>query len=228
MHKFFVTGTDTNIGKTYVTLAMIQFFAKQNLRVAGLKPVASGCYQYKGLLLNEDALLLQEYSTVTIPYDKINPFRFKPPIAPHIADTEGILTKESIYSKYQDMLSEDLDVLFVEGVGGWCVPINNKETMADFVKKADLDVIVVVGLKLGCLNHAILTVDSILSRGVRVSGWIANCLDKNMECLSENIESLKNMLHIPFLGSIDEGGVISKESDLAYSLTELRKSGFTV
>ncbi|MBP9792310.1 MAG: dethiobiotin synthase [Rickettsiales bacterium] len=226
MRKFFVTGTDTNIGKTYITLEMIKFFTRQNLRVVGIKPVASGCYQYKGLLLNEDALLLQAHSTVTIPYHKINPFSFEPPIAPHIADKKGILTTEEIYSKYKDILTEDLDMLFVEGVGGWCVPINKKETMADFVKKADLDVIVVVGMRLGCLNHSILTVESILARSVRVSGWIANCFDTEMESLSENIESLKEILQIPFLGKLDSG-TITDGSDLASSLMMFREGGLS-
>lgn len=226
MLQIFITGTDTNIGKTYVAVAMLKFFAQQNLKAVGFKPIASGAFLYKGLLLNEDAVRLQHASSIQLPYNQINPFLFEAAIAPNIADRNKTLTSEALYKKYQAMLKHKVDILLVEGVGGWCTPLNINETMADFVEGADLGVIIVVGMKLGCLNHAILTVQNIAARGVKIHGWIANCLNNNMESLTDNIKTLEDMLNIPFLGSLAENEEISMGTKLAQELLAFYKGSF--
>lgn len=223
MLKLFVTGTDTDVGKTYISSQILQFFTKQGYKTTAMKPVSYGCYEYKGMLIHEDAELLQKYSSVTLPYDQINPCRFKE-VA--VAQTDDV-TSKLLLEKYKEISAHKSDFLLVEGAGGWCCPINSSETMADFVEKTDLSVILVVKIKLGCLNHAILTLTDMLSRKVKVAGWIANSHEASTDILEQNINTLKDHLKIPFLGKIGSDAKIQDGTELAEGLNRLGKASFS-
>jgi len=197
---YFITGTDTGIGKTWSTVALMQYFKNQGKSVIGMKPVASGCEEVGGQLRNEDALLLQKYASVTLPYEDINPYAFAMPVSPHIAaeqvGREVILG--NIIEKYQQ-IEKCADVVLVEGVGGWLVPLNAKQDVADLAQKLALPVIMVVGLRLGCLNQAKLTYAALQKTGVECRGWIASCVEQDMLMLEENIHSLCSSIEMPLL-----------------------------
>ena len=203
MKSVFVTGTDTGIGKTRVSCALMQQLIVEGYRVVGMKPVASGAYCENGRLVNDDALQLMAVANVAAPYELINPYCFAPPIAPHLAALQGhqpILLEDIVFA-YQ-RLAASADVVVVEGVGGWSVPINTTQTMADVAAALHLPVIMVVGMRLGCLNHALLTAEHILRKSLSLAGWVANTLDPNMLALSGNIDTLNTMLPAPMLGVI--------------------------
>ena len=173
--SWFITGTDTGIGKTWCTLALMQYLKNQNLRVAGMKPIATGCYSTKNGLRNSDAEQILELSGLDIPYDWINPYAFAPPIAPHLAAAkiEQVIELENIIKKYQQ-LATNTDTVVIEGIGGWRVPINATHYLKDLVLALKVPVILVVGLRLGCINHALLTAEAIIHDGCFLAGWIAN------------------------------------------------------
>lgn len=190
---FFVTGTDTDAGKTYSACALLHHAQQKGLRTLGLKPLASGAQLCAEGLRNEDALALMAASSIKLPYEAINPFCFAEPIAPHIAAAHGdvLLSAETIAQKIQAVLKHtDFDYALIEGAGGWRTPINNSETLADVVKILNIPVILVVGLKLGCLNHALLTREAILADGLPLHGWIANDLAP-MPVWQENVALLR-------------------------------------
>jgi len=197
---YFVTGTDTGIGKTWTTVALMQYFKNQGKSVIGMKPVASGCDELDGQLRNEDALLLQEHASVAVPYQEVNPYAFALPVSPHIAaEQAGVeINIISIVDKYQE-LEKKSDIVLVEGVGGWLVPINTQQDVADLAKALDLPVIVVVGMRLGCINQAKLTFAAIEQKGVLCKGWIASCVEQDMLMLKENIQTLCAATAIPLL-----------------------------
>lgn len=201
MHSIFVTGTDTEVGKTQVSCALIRQLAGSGLRVAGMKPIASGARWLEGELRNDDALQLMAAANVEVPYALVNPYCFEPAIAPHIAAQQaGVeMSPQTIVTAYQQ-LAALADVVVVEGVGGWFVPINANQTLADVATKLQLPVIMVVGMRLGCLNHAMLTVHAVRSRSLELTGWIANTLDPAMPSLQENIETLECFIDAPHLG----------------------------
>jgi len=203
-YKFFVVGTDTEVGKTYVSTMLLKMFNSMGLKTLGLKPVASASQKINGGLYNEDAFILQQASSLKCDYDLINPFAFEPPIAPHIAADfeQAPLSKKQIIAKIQDAFSLPADVFIVEGVGGWSVPLNNQELMSDVVKALNIPIILVVGVKLGCLNHALLTVEAIRNANIPVAGWIANCIDPDALVIEENIQTLKRMIDYPCLGEL--------------------------
>lgn len=213
--KYFVTGTDTGVGKTTISLILLDQFKKQGLSTAAIKPVASGAIKTNVGFRNDDALKLQKAITSEWTYEKINPFLLKAPISPNLAaNHQNIhLTAKEIVSACQPVLNSDTDVVIVEGIGGWFVPINEKETMADVVKSLNIPVILVVGLRLGCLNHAILTYSAIHSYGLNITGWMANQIDPNMLYVEENIHYLKNKISAPFLGIQPFMGSTKKEFD---------------
>lgn len=203
--KYFVAGTDTSIGKTYVAVGLLQLFNQLGLSTLGIKPVASGSIikspQGTG---NNDALALKDSSSIKLPYELINPFLFQEPIAPNIAaQREGVsLSVNGLTVACQPALTTPADVIIIEGCGGWCVPLNSKETMADFAKALQIPVILVVGIRLGCINHALLTMQSILAQGAKLQGWIANCFDPTAMVLDENIQTLNSLMPIPLIGVI--------------------------
>ncbi|MGL4674339.1 MAG: dethiobiotin synthase [Wohlfahrtiimonas sp.] len=204
MQRFFVTGTDTEIGKTRITAGLLEKAGQLGLQSLGIKPVASGSEITKEGLRNEDALAHQQASTYSCDYDVINPFCFAPAIAPHIvAEQENVvLTVDSINEALKSALLQSADFVLIEGAGGWHTPLNQTECYSDWVKSANLPVILVVGVKLGAINHALLTQESIQKEGLRLAGWVANCVDPDMPYQTENIEYLKTHMQAPCLGIV--------------------------
>jgi dethiobiotin synthetase len=196
---YFVIGTDTNVGKTYVASALVQHFVQSGLKTVGMKPVASGCeLNQQGELINEDALALTNVSNVKAPLDLINPYRFEPAIAPHLAAEQvGVAVKlDSIMQAYQQ-LTTFAEMVVVEGAGGFFVPLNQTETLADLAVQLNIPIIIVVGMRLGCINHALLTVEAIQARGLSLAGWVANQIDPDFDMFEENLSSLQQRIAAP-------------------------------
>ncbi len=196
----FVTGTDTNVGKTRIAVALCRAYSLRGLRVAAMKPVASGCAATPAGLRNDDALALQRAMTVRADYEQVNPYAFEPAIAPHLAASEARTPIEfKVLDRAFRTLALGSDVIIVEGAGGLLVPLNTELSFADLASSWRLEVILVVGLRLGCLNHALLTVESIERRGLRLLGWVANAIDSRFERAAENIEFLRARIAAPCL-----------------------------
>jgi dethiobiotin synthetase len=204
MSGFFITGTDTEIGKTFVSSLLIKILVEDGLQVVGMKPIASGANIIDGSLKNEDALSLMRASNVDADYKNINPYIFEQAIAPHIAAEQvGIeIDLEEIKNNF-DQLKNKSDVVVVEGVGGWYAPLSDSTTVADLAETLALPIILVVGLRLGCLNHALLTAQAIRQSGLPVAGWVANYVEKDFSSADTNITTLKNYLNdFSFLGTV--------------------------
>jgi dethiobiotin synthetase len=203
-HGFFVTGTDTGVGKTLMACALLHGFAQQGWRVAGMKPVACGVVRSTRGLINEDVALLRAAGNVEAPLQLVNPYCFEPPIAPHLAaEQAGVTIDLTHIAQAFERLAAAADVVVVEGVGGFCVPLNHSEDSADLAQYLGLPVILVVGMRLGCLNHALLTAHAIRARGLRLAGWIANRIDPAMAAVEENITTLAERLAAPLLGEVE-------------------------
>ena len=192
---YFVTGTDTDVGKTLLSAALIYSLQTETVRVSGMKPVASGCIETGHGLKNEDADLLLEASNVDADYDLICPYRFLPPIAPHIAAQEQgtIISIDHIMGCYHRLQSCS-DMVVVEGVGGWQVPLDEQKYLSDLAIELNLPVIIVVGGRLGCINHALLTAESILASGLSVAGWVFNQVDPDMQQVDAVKQGLRNRM----------------------------------
>jgi len=203
--SIFITGTDTDIGKTTAALLLMQAFKQQGYSVAAMKPIACGCENTDAGLRNDDALALMAQASVSIAYDIVNPYVFEEPIAPHIATQQADvkIDIERIKDCYQHIKSQ-VDIVIVEGAGGWMVPINAKQTMADIVAQCQWDVILVVAIRLGCLNHALLTAASIKEHECQLKGWVANCRDTNMLYQTDNVTSLRERLNAPLIAELPE------------------------
>lgn len=198
MNGYFVTGTDTGVGKTRVAVALIHALRAQGLRVAAMKPVSAGS---EPGLLNEDVVALMQASNVAADVVDVNPYAFAEPIAPHIAAQQaGVNIELSVIAAACSRLAALADVVVVEGAGGWRVPLNENEDMADLAQRLGLPVVLVVGLRLGCLNHAVLTADSIIARQVAWAGWVGNHIDPSMERQAANLDTLRALLPGPCLG----------------------------
>ncbi len=204
MHSLFVTGTDTEVGKTRISVGLIHKLIKQGYKVAGMKPIASGCEQTEHGLRNEDALALMAASNVDLPYELINPYAFEPAIAPHIAAKQvGVeIDLERIRQNY-DRIQQQVDIVVVEGAGGWLVPLNETHTMADLAKQLGLDVVLVVGIRLGCINHALLTALAIEKSELNFKGWVANDLESSIQA-DQMLATLKQHIQAPNLGFVPE------------------------
>lgn len=200
----FVTGTDTEVGKTRISVGLIETLVAQNHQVVGMKPIASGCDKTVDGLRNEDALALMQASNVDLPYDSINPYAFAPAIAPHIAAEQvgETISITKLVEAYQ-ALTEQADAVVVEGAGGWFVPLNQTETMADLAKALNLPVVLVVAIRLGCINHALLSVEAILASGLTLAGWVANHPEDASES-AEIIQALKQHIAAPCLGVVPQ------------------------
>lgn len=196
---FFITGTDTNVGKTWASIALMNYYKRQGLSVMGFKPVAAGCDWVDGQLKNEDAMLLQENSSLPLDYEKINPFAFEAPVSPHIAAGDVSVNLGSIVQIFCE-LEKKVDVVVVEGAGGWLAPLNHEQDVADLAIALQIPVIMVVAIRLGCINHARLTFQAIQQSGVSCRGWLAMCVDPEMLRQTENIETIKNNISVPLLG----------------------------
>lgn len=200
---FFVTGTDTGVGKTLVACALLHAFAKRGLRVIGMKPVAAGAHRANDVWVNNDVEQLIAASNVNAPRDAINPYCFEPPIAPHIAASlQKNTIKNKILCQSYERLSALADVVIVEGAGGFCVPLNDAETSADLARDLALPMVLVVGMRLGCLNHALLTAEAIRARGLTLAGWFASHIDPAMAHADANVAALQARLDAPLIARI--------------------------
>lgn len=197
---FFVTGTGTGIGKTYTCIFLLNRLKTAGKSGLGLKPISSGCVDG----INDDALALQKASSIKLPMDQINPFSFQEPIAPHIASARENVTisVKEVISALPDLEKLKPHLCLIEGAGGWEVPLNEHEMWSDFVKAYDLPVILVVGMTLGCINHALLTERAIVADNCLLSGWIANPIDPHMSAYAENLQTLKARMQSRFLGEV--------------------------
>lgn len=185
---YFITGTDTDIGKTTYACKLLKELNQQGLRTIGVKPIASGCQRTPQGLVNQDALQLQQHASIKLPIAAINPITIEAPISPHFSPKP--LSAKEIHQACQTALQAPHDIAVVEGAGGWHCPINATETMADLAQCFGFPVILVVGIRLGCLNHSLLTLESLQNRQIPLIGWVANRLEPEMTHLSENIAYL--------------------------------------
>lgn len=204
MKKFFVTGTDTDAGKTLATLGLLNAAQQAGLTTVALKPVAAGGIQTPDGLRNEDALLLQQEITERLGYEQINPVMLPEPLSPHITAARAGRNPRvaQVVGYCSGVLAMRADLALVEGAGGWRVPLNDRELMSALPQQLQLPVVLVVGLKLGCLNHALLTAEAIRHDGLRLAGWIGSQVDPDMAALQENIDTLRAALPAPCLGII--------------------------
>ncbi|HAS0831218.1 TPA: ATP-dependent dethiobiotin synthetase BioD [Enterobacter cloacae subsp. cloacae] len=201
--RYFVTGTDTEVGKTVASSALLQAARLQGKTTAGYKPVASGSEMTAQGLRNTDALALQRNSTLPLDYAAVNPYTFAEPTSPHIISAdEGRPIAFSVLSDGLSALERQADWVLVEGAGGWFTPLSDELTFADWVQREQLPVILVVGVKLGCINHAMLTAQAIQQAGLRLAGWIANDVVAPGKRHQEYLATLRRVLPAPFLGEI--------------------------
>ena len=207
MHGAFVSGTDTGIGKTHVSAALVRALRRSGIAAMGMKPVASGCDSTPMGLRNADALALIEAAGVELRYEDVNPYAFRDPIAPHLAAADkGIVIEPQRIVEAFERLRGDSDFVVVEGVGGWLAPLGEALMQADLVHALKLPVLLVVGLRLGCLNHALLTARAIEADGCELIGWVGNRIDVDMLRAEDNIDTLKARIQAPLLGIVEHGG----------------------
>ncbi|WP_373292808.1 dethiobiotin synthase [Shewanella algicola] len=237
---YFVTGTDTDSGKTLISAALL---AKATGHKCGFKPIASGCDVTEDGLRNSDALMLMAQSNMGLAYQEINPISFEPAIAPHIAASQvnTALSAQGVFDSMLNPAMVNADFALIEGAGGWRLPLGNGEYLSDTVKllqttlqqetstygnsvqlthavtkNTTLEVILVVGMKLGCLNHALLTQEALLADGVSIAGWVANQVDADMAFIDDNLQSLQQMMQAPLLGYVPHLANPSAENAARY------------
>ena len=204
MPQYFITGTDTGVGKTFVTCALLHTLKAQDIAAIGMKPVAAGAQMTSDGLRNDDVETLREASGIALASEDVNCYLLVDAIAPHIAAAnEDVEIDLDVIRQRFDQLAELADVVLVEGVGGFIVPLGDNVDSADLAADLDLPVILVVGMRLGCLNHALLTQEAIRARGLSLAGWVANQIDPNMVELDANIEALEERIRAPLLGVIE-------------------------
>ena len=201
---YFITGTDTDVGKTTVAAGLLQAARAAGLSTAAGKPVASGCEATPEGLRNADALALMAQCTVVLSYEEINPVAFEPAIAPHIAAREAgvALTVQALLKPMQRILNQQADFTLIEGAGGWRVPLSGQDSLSDVARGLGLPVILVVGVRLGCISHALLTAEAIAQDGLQLAGWVANIIDPKTSRLEENLATLAERLPAPCLGRV--------------------------
>jgi len=197
---WFVTGTDTGVGKTVVSCALLHALRARGMRAVGMKPVASGCERTHAGLINEDVEVLLGASDPAVTREEISIYRFEPPIAPHLAAAQaGVnIDIDAIVRRYHALVAR-FDAVVVEGAGGWLVPLDHARSLADLAQALALPVVLVVGMRLGCINHALLSAESILRRGLPLAGWVANSIDPDMACLQQNVDTLRARIEAPLL-----------------------------
>ena len=193
---FFITGTDTGVGKTYVACQLIKQYIAQGYKVVGMKPVAAGEDLVNGEWVNDDVLKLEAASNVKAPRALTNPYSFREAIAPHLAaELAGVEIKLEVLKQAYDELNQLADIVIIEGAGGFLVPLNVTETMADLAICLNIPIIVVIGMKLGCINHSLLTIEAIKNRNCNINGWVANPIKPEMPRLDSNIATIAKELH---------------------------------
>ncbi len=196
---YFVTGTDTEVGKTWVTVSLMRLFRQLGISVAGMKPVAAGCHWQQGQWKNDDALLIQENASMYFPYDLINPYAYEWAVSPHLA-AEGTVLDQKKLQKNLNVIKQQVEVVLVEGAGGWLSPLSytlDNATLAEFFR---LPVILVVAVRLGCINQALLSWQAIQRSSCECAGWIAVRTEQDMLLADENIRYLKNRIATPLMG----------------------------
>ncbi|GLR11497.1 ATP-dependent dethiobiotin synthetase BioD [Chitinimonas prasina] len=203
-HGYFITGTDTEVGKTVATCHLLRAAVAGGVQAVGMKPVASGCVPGPhGGLDNEDVLAHEAAGNVVAPRALTNPYAFVPPVSPHLAARgAGVAIDIGLIQARYQQLQGQAELVLVEGAGGWLAPLDDSHTMADLAVRLGLPVILVVGLRLGCLNHAMLTVAAIAARGLPLAGWVANCVDPAMRAREDNLAYLTQHIAAPCLGVI--------------------------
>jgi len=202
-NSFFITGTDTHIGKTEITCALIEFFKKKGYFTIGMKPVAAGTELIDDQIINSDVYKFISINSIKKPVEIINPYSFDQAIAPHIASNST--SNEILFSKIKEnflLLQKETDYLFVEGAGGYKVPLTYNKAIPDLISYLNIPIILVVGIRLGCINHAMLTVEAIKNNHHNFFGWVANCIDSSMNEVDENIQYLVDNIEAPFMGKI--------------------------
>ena len=217
--SFFVTGTDTEVGKTFVSSLLLKAAAASGMKSVGYKPVSAGCERVDGVMSNEDARSLHASSSLKVSLSEVNPIALMPPIAPHIAASLAgkTITADALIAGFKHLQQKKPDFLLMEGAGGWRLPLGTDLWMPDVVKTLKLEVIVVVGMRLGCLNHAMLTCEAIRNDGLNIRGWIANQLSPDMPVYAENLATLKAAMPAPMLTEIPYGA----SDDTVQSLSSL-------
>lgn len=212
---FFIAGTDTDVGKTVASKAILNALAEKGLTTIGYKPVAAGSDKTEHGLRNSDALYLQNAATEDVAYDDVNPYALELPASPHIAaKREGIEIDYSVLSNKLEQHKSNSDIVLVEGAGGWRVPVSDTDCLSTWVQQEKLPVVLVVGIKLGCLSHAMLTLDAIKADGLNVAGWVANRVNPGTEHYAEIIKMLEEKVDAPKIGEIPYVPAV-KRKDLA-------------
>lgn len=202
--SYFIAGTDTDIGKTTVAAGLLHAAGLKGLSTLGAKPVASGCDVTPKGLRNSDALSLMAESSIKLKYEQVNPVAFEPAIAPHLAAREAgvALTVSSLLTPMRQVLAQNADFTLIEGAGGWRVPLSDQANLSDLAMALKLPVILVVGVRLGAISHALLTAEAIARDGLHLAGWVANIVDPKTARLEENLATLAERLPAPCLGRI--------------------------
>lgn len=206
MNRYFITGTDTDSGKTFVTCKLLDFFTARHQQAQALKPLASGSIVQNGVLVNDDVRRLQMHNCV--PEQTIVHKCYVPPVSPHIAAqmVNDKVTAAELVNFCDSLQFSAFEHLLIEGAGGLMVPLNAQETWLDFIQLANIPVILVVGMRLGCINHALLTDFALKTNNISCLGWIANRIDKNMLVFDENVATLAGRMHMPLIATVAYDG----------------------
>ena len=214
---FFIAGTDTDVGKTYVSCGLLEAAKLAGFSTAALKPLAAGAIGVAGSFRNSDAVALLENCSLPLSYDELNPICFEPAIAPHIAASLAgrRVNVDQLVGFCRGVIMKKAELTIIEGAGGWKVPVNDKELLSDLVKKLNVPVILVVAMRLGCINHALLSAQVIQADGLELAGWIANQSEPAMPAYAENLASLKAMMPAPLLAEIKYDANFSSTSSCA-------------
>lgn len=222
---FFILGTDTNVGKTTIAVNFLSFLKTSGYSTIGLKPISSGAQRTKNGLRNSDAIALQRAATICLPYEHVNPFCFSLAVAPHIAAAQQAcdLSLAKIMQSLLPLLKYEADYCVIEGLGGVAVPLNKTETMLDLLQTLNLPVILVVGLRLGCLNHSLLTYEILRKRNISIVACIANQIDPDMQFHEENGLYLKQSMDVPFFSFVRYQKQNALDSDIAINWSNLIK-----
>ncbi|MFQ5937632.1 MAG: dethiobiotin synthase [Acidiferrobacterales bacterium] len=221
---WFVTGTDTEVGKTTIAAAILHTLKHDGCRCVGMKPVASGCARARGHPCCEDVEILRAQSSVTADIRDVSPYAFTRAVAPHLAARQaGVVIELDKIRMHFEQLCTQADWVVVEGIGGWLVPLNEQHTVADLAVVLRLPVLLVVGIRLGCLNHALLTVEAIGRAGLVLAGWVANQIEAEVELVEENVDALKTQISAPLLGIIPHLGPRCSPEAVAAQLAAVRR-----
>lgn len=220
---YFIAGTDTDVGKTTIAAGLLHAARLAGLSTLGAKPVASGCELSSKGLRNADAMALIAESSLKLPYEQVNPFAFEPAIAPHLAAREAgvALSVQALLTPMREVLANGADFTLIEGAGGWRVPLSGQANLSDLAVALKLPVILVVGVRLGCINHALLTAEAIARDGLQLAGWVANIVEPRTSRLEENLASLAERLPASCLGRVPKLKQVSAQAVAAYLQLDL-------